>query len=193
MVLGSVLLIAQSAEAQLTMATAQARSGRTGGGGTGTSGAGGGGAAATGGALSTGLVFQNNSSTTSTARTGGMRGGMGGFGGFGGFGGLGRFGTSSLNANRSSQRPTVRTRLASAIELPAAGTAAAIAAESRVATRVATSPARRIVNGYEVDVVDGVATISGVANDAHDRRMAELLLKLEPGVRSVDNQIVIAQ
>jgi hypothetical protein len=52
---------------------------------------------------------------------------------------------------------------------------------------------RRIVDGYSLSIVDGVATVTGVAKTTKDRRMAELMLKLEPGVREIDNQIVVAQ
>lgn len=39
---------------------------------------------------------------------------------------------------------------------------------------------------------DGVLTLSGVAQSEDDRRLAEAFMRLEPGVRQVVNQIVVA-
>lgn len=124
------------------------------------------------------------------AGMGGMRGfgGMG-FGGLGGFG-MNRFGANPFGANATTQTPSVRVRLRSDVQTPVQPVQAV---ESRVQRQVlVNSPIQRRVDGMSVSVLDGVATITGTANSEQDRRMAELVLRLEPGVRQVNNQIVIA-
>lgn len=125
---------------------------------------------------------------------GGMgMGGMGGFGGMGGMGGMNPFGANPFGGgNSASSKPAVRTRLRSGVELPTAQ-ASNQASGTRVQNQAAAGPMRRVVDGYSLSIVDGVATVTGVAKTAKDRRMAELMLKLEPGVRQIDNQIVLAQ
>ncbi len=39
---------------------------------------------------------------------------------------------------------------------------------------------------------NGAMVLRGTVASESDRRMAELLMRLEPGVRSIDNQIVVA-
>lgn len=101
------------------------------------------------------------------------------------------FGMNPFGANNAANNQRqVRTRLQGQVEIPAAMQQAS---ELRTQQQVqVAAPVRRLVNGYDVSVDSGVATITGVASTEKDRRMAELLLKLEPGVRSVDNQIVVA-
>ena len=43
----------------------------------------------------------------------------------------------------------------------------------------------------EVSVADGVATLRGAVASARDRKMAELLARFEPGIESVQNQLVV--
>lgn len=189
--LATCWLITDSAQAQgLTMAGSQSRSGaggsRSGQSTAGRSATGQTGGGQAGASANAGFIFQD--STRNNASTRGM-GGFGGMRSFGGFGNMSRFGANAFGNSSSSSKPAVRTRLGNAIELPA--NISPQVSEARVARQVAASPARRIVNGYDVAVVDGVATLSGTAPDDRSRRMAELMLKLEPGVRSVDNQIVV--
>lgn len=131
--------------------------------------------------------------TAGAAGLGGLRGigGMGGMGmGMGGFGGMSPFGASPFGANTAAQTPSVRVRLRGDIQVPAQPP---LAVQSRVQRQVlGNSPIRRRVNGMSVSVLDGVATISGTARSEQDRRMAELVLRLEPGVRQINNQIVVA-
>ncbi len=118
-------------------------------------------------------------------------GGMGGMGmGMGGFGGMSPFGASPFGASSAAATPSVRVRLRGDVQVPPQPP---LAVQSRVQRQVlGNSPIRRRVNGLSVSVLDGVATISGTANSEQDRRMAELVLRLEPGVRQINNQIVIA-
>jgi osmotically-inducible protein OsmY len=48
------------------------------------------------------------------------------------------------------------------------------------------------LNGITVGMRDRTAVISGVVSSPRDRRMSELLIRLEPGVSSVDNQVVVS-
>lgn len=135
-----------------------------------------------------------------TATTGGAAGGLGGLGGlggfgggrgFGGFGGLSPFGANPFGTNNSaSTKPSIRTRLVNGVE--PASTAIAGTTTIRPQVQYSTAPVSKIVNGYSIAVVDGVATVSGVARTAKDRRMAELVLKLEPGINKVENRIVVS-
>ncbi len=131
--------------------------------------------------------------TGGAAGLGGMRGlgGLGGMGmGFGGLGGMNPFGASPFGMTTADQTPSVRVRLRSEIQVPPQPPRAV---QTRVERQVLiNSPIQRRVNGMSVSVVDGVATITGTARNERDRRMAELVLRLEPGVRQINNQIVIA-
>jgi osmotically-inducible protein OsmY len=65
-------------------------------------------------------------------------------------------------------------------------------AQSVAQTRVARSLATPRFQSIGVSVSDSGATITGTARSAEDRRMAELLLRLEPGINQVNNQIIVA-
>jgi hypothetical protein len=122
-------------------------------------------------------------------RTGGLGGGRG-FGGFGGMGGLGGLGGNMFGAgNTASSKPTVRTRLAGPVDIPVEMRAAS---QFRTQQQVQATAAQRFVRGYSASHQNGVATISGTVGTEKERRMAELLLKLEPGVRRVENQITVS-
>jgi len=128
------------------------------------------------------------------AMGGGGLGGLGGLGGgrgLGGFGGLSPFGANPFGTNNSaSTKPSIRTRLVNGVE--PSSTALQGSTTVQPQRQYAAAPVSKIVNGYSIAVVDGVATVSGVARTAKDRRMAELVLKLEPGVNRVENRIVVS-
>jgi osmotically-inducible protein OsmY len=44
----------------------------------------------------------------------------------------------------------------------------------------------------EVSIENGVATLRGVVATDDDRRLAERLARLEPGIRRIDNQLTLA-
>ncbi len=131
------------------------------------------------------------------AARGGAQGGMGGLGGMrgmggamGGFGGMSPFGANPFGANNNAaQTPSVRTRLRADIQAPIQSSQMTTA---RVQRHMASAPIQRRVNGFSVSVLDGVATLSGTTSNDRDRRMAELVLRLEPGVRQINNQIVVS-
>lgn len=117
---------------------------------------------------------------------------FGGFGGgrMGGFGGFGNFGNLFGGNSGSQAKPPVRARLRGSVDVPAEMVRAG---EIRTRQNIQSTPAQRIVNGYSASVEDGVARISGTASNDKQRRMAELLLRLEPGVRRVENNITVSQ
>ena len=108
----------------------------------------------------------------------------------GGFGGMNPFGANPFGANNAAAQPKVRLRLQGQVEVPAQQRQAALVRNQQ---QLRNSQVRRLVNGFDVSFDQGVATINGVAATAKDKRMAELMLKLEPGVRQVDNRIVVAE
>lgn len=144
-------------------------------------------------------MLQDVGAGNRTGGTGGI-GGLGGLGGgrgiggFGGMGGFNPFGANPFGANTASSKPAVRTRLINGVQPIATGTPGgpSSAATLPAPRTIVSSPVSKIVNGYAIEVSDGVATLSGVAKSDRDRRMAELLVKLEPGVNQIENQIVVA-
>jgi hypothetical protein len=115
--------------------------------------------------------------------------GMGGMGAMGG--GMGAFGASPFGAGgAAAQPPSIRTRLRADIQIPPQQIQVN---QARVQRQINAAPMQRLVNGFSVSIRDGVATMVGTAPTERDRRMAELVLRLEPGVRQINNQIVVAQ
>ncbi len=127
------------------------------------------------------------------ARTGGVGGigGLGGFGGggFGGLGGLGGLFGGFNNQNNQSSRPPIRTRLRSAVQVQPRSTAA-IRQSAANRFRSVNQPQ---LGGVRVEAEGRKIILSGaVQNDRH-RRMSELLMRLEPGVREIENRIEVIQ
>jgi hypothetical protein len=137
-------------------------------------------------------MLQDVGSNTGTGGLGGL-GGFGGgrgFGGLGGLGGMNPFGMNPFGANNTARgKPAVRTRLVNGVDplQPVAVSQPAITSQQQVFS----APVAKIVDGYSIAVADGTATLTGVVRSDRDRRMAELVLKLEPGINRVDNRIVV--
>ena len=114
---------------------------------------------------------------------GGLGGGFGGgFGGFGGLGGI--FGNQGVGGGQSSQ-PAIRTRLRSAVEVtPPLQTQIQQSANRRFYQ----VPARAGLQNVSVVVEGQTAIVTGTVSSERERRMSELLMRLEPGVRNVDNR-----
>ncbi len=188
------------------------QTGNTGGGG-GTGGSGGASSADTGGGLANSSGFtqlQNNGAGASAAdiRTRNTNGlsaaagaggtGGGGFGGGGGGGGLGGLGLGGLGfgglgqgfgGSSASNQPAVRTRLRSGISVqPLQSNAIQYSAQSRFYQ----APTALQMGGVRVNMNGGDAVISGVVRSEKDRRMSELLMRLEPGVRNVSNRVIVS-
>ena len=121
---------------------------------------------------------------------GGLGGGIGGLGGGLGAGGLGGFGNQFAPGAAGAGQPAVRVRLRSGIEL-------APVPPPRVARRLNQQlrrlPVDRRVPGVTVYMDGRTAILTGVVETAKDRRMSELLVKLEPGVSQVDNRLTLVE
>lgn len=138
-----------------------------------------------GGAIGASTVAPIGSNENATATTG--RGATGG-----GFGG-GAFG-NALNslfgggANNQSSTPAIRTRLRSAIKVaPMNPLTVANSARQNLA-RLSVPSAVANVN---IQMEGRTATLTGVVASEEQRRMSELLLRLEPGVSKIVNQVVV--
>lgn len=125
------------------------------------------------------------------ARGGGGGGGFGGAGGFGGLGGLGGLGSLFGNAfggTDTNSKPAIRTRLRSAI------TVAPVPPQqiqTAVSQRFSQLPSNAGVSGVNIRMDGRTAILTGRVGSASDRRMSELLLRLEPGVSRVQNDILV--
>lgn len=133
----------------------------------------------------TGAGFSSAGASTGTTGRGTVS--FGGFGGgLGGLGGLqSLFG--GLGGQAQNSQPAIRTRLRAAIDVERP---AMPVVEQRVVNRFQqlTRPQFKTVT---VKVVEGRGILTGVVASQRDRRMSELLLRLEPGVREIDNQLTV--
>lgn len=189
--------------------------GGTGTGGTGTGGTGGSGgssigapsATGAGGALDADVAFSNVSRSATVGATGSTGGGFsavsdsgaagGGGGGLGGFrglggGGLGGLGGLSslfggLNSQSQTSKPAIRTRMRSAVAVQPR-TPAMIELSAGMRFRNLVRPEMR---NHTVTMEGRKGVITGVVSDERTRRMSELLLRLEPGVREVENRLQV--
>lgn len=117
--------------------------------------------------------------------------GGGGGGGFGGLGGLfGGLGNAFGGQGNASQQPVLRVRLKSAVEVDLPSPAQRQQSASNLLSRV---PARSGVRGVQVAMDGRTAVLSGNVKSNRERRMAELLMTLEPGIRGVENRINVGQ
>lgn len=119
---------------------------------------------------------------------GGLGGGFGGFGG--GFGGLGGFGSAfgANQFNQGSNGPTIRTRLRSAVVVPPRSQAVVA---NRVQRTFYRTPAADRLENVGVAIEGTTAIVSGTVSNESDRRMSELLLRLEPGIDRVENRVQV--
>ncbi|TWT66396.1 BON domain-containing protein [Allorhodopirellula solitaria] len=142
-----------------------------------------------------------------TGRAGGGFGG--GFGG-GGFGAALNNMFNNTNAS-SSSTPPIRTRLRSAVTLPPRSMQSQVSQEIAVNSRlhrastlgpqpnipsynggVGEAVTSRPFYGVNVQMQGRTAIMQGTVDDPADRRMSELLMRLEPGVSQVQNRISVA-
>lgn len=136
------------------------------------------------------------------AKTGTGAGGIGargvsgaGAGGIGGLGGGAGLGTSSFGLNQfgtttasSEATPSVRTRLSSGVVMVPSSQALSQGTVQQNASR---SMAQTRFRGVGVTVTNSTTVIGGTVKNESDRRMAELLLRLEPGVSRVENRVTV--
>ena len=104
-------------------------------------------------------------------------------------GGFGRGMNNRMQQNTANQR-RVRARLVKAFRSPAVPARSRALSQrlSRLMSRALPDRAKDV----EVRLDQGVAVLTGTVASDHDRRVVELLVKMEPGVASVQNQIQVA-
>ena len=118
-------------------------------------------------------------------------GGFGAFGGGGGgFGGLGSLFNAFNNGGGQASQTAIRTRLRSAIEVAPRSPQMVQQAASERFINVAGKPSLR---GVRVRMEGRTAILTGAVASERDRRMSQLLVQLEPGVRKVENRLVVAK
>jgi len=137
--------------------------------------------------------YANIGAKTSGSGAGGI--GATGAGGIGGLGGGAGLGTSSFGLNQfgtttasSEATPSVRTRLSSGVVMVPSSQALSQGTVQQNASR---SMAQTRFRGVGVTVTNSTTVIGGTVKNESDRRMAELLLRLEPGVSRVENRITV--
>lgn len=115
-------------------------------------------------------------------------GGLGAFGGLGGFGALNNLFGGGLGGQQST-RPILRTRLRSAIKV---APVSPVVVQQQASSRLQTVASERQFRGVNLQMVGRTAVLTGTVGSESDRRMTELLLRLEPGVSQVDNRVIVA-
>jgi len=120
----------------------------------------------------------------------GLQGGPGDLG-LGNTGQAGARGGSNINQTGSGERRQSPVRLQFNV-----GFSHPAPAAPAVSSSISESFARGIEAGAgpapQVIIQDGVAFLRGTVATEHDRRLARILASLEPGVRSVQNELVVA-
>lgn len=126
---------------------------------------------------------------------GGLGGGLGGLGGLGGIGGLGGglnnrnrtngFGGQGNQQGKKPIRATVKPDFQiSPNSIPAV--------TNRIEERISRSPIQQRLRNINIGVEGGEVTLRGTVATEADKRLMERLMKLEPGVDSVRNELVVA-
>lgn len=140
----------------------------------------------------TGSGFSN----LSVAAPGGGVGAAGGLGGFrslggGGLGGLGGLGSlfGGLNSQQQTAKPAIRTRLRSAV-LHEPHPPERVERRASQRFQALSQPA---LQGVRVTMEGRKGIITGVVESERQQRMSEMLLRLEPGVNEIDNQVRIGR
>ncbi len=142
---------------------------------------------AVGGAASTSVGASAPGGANSSTGGGGFGGG--GFGG-GGFGGLGSLFNAFNNGGGQATQSAIRTRLRSAIEVAPRSPQMVQQVATERFMNVAGKPSLR---GIRVRMEGRTAILIGAVASERDRRMSQLLVQLEPGVRKVENRIVVVK
>jgi hypothetical protein len=112
------------------------------------------------------------------------------------FGDLGPFGMNGMNQFGGNQQGTgtnrrpIRPAQLVAFDFPAP---TAPTMTTNISTRFTKLSRRADFANVEVSVTDGVATLRGEVSKLNDVRVAERLARLEPGVRSVNNEVTVRE
>ncbi|MBM3964613.1 MAG: BON domain-containing protein [Planctomycetes bacterium] len=151
-----------------------------------------------------GSAFGSNAFSGGAANQGGMgaggmnMGGMGGMG-LGGVGGLGRggmglggfgagnFGMGMMGGNAQGRKP-IRASVRPEIEMSARGSADLAA---RTTSRFTNLPAAQKFPNVNASYENGSVVLRGSVATEKDKKMMERLMKLEPGVDSVRNELLV--
>ncbi|QDV70342.1 BON domain protein [Rosistilla carotiformis] len=128
-----------------------------------------------------GQAAQGTTGARSTALGGGAMGGA--FGGA--FNQL--FGAGAQGQSQSNQK-TFRTRLRGEIEVDRPSVASR---QSTIQNRLVNLPVAARMTGVRLKMNDRTAVLTGNVKTEKDRRMAEMLMRLEPGVSKVDNRLIV--
>ncbi|MEX0824885.1 MAG: BON domain-containing protein [Pirellulaceae bacterium] len=124
--------------------------------------------------------------TTGAGGGGAFGGGFGGLGGLGGlFGGAG--GRGGMQQQETTRR--IRTRLRADIRVPSEP---APQVENRIENRWTNLPSQPRFRDVNIEMRGRTAVLNGQVGSSEDRRMAELLIRLEPGVSKIENQLLVA-
>lgn len=149
-----------------------------------------------------GNAFSGGAATQGGMGAGGMNmGGMGGMGGMGlgGVGGLGRggmglggfgagnFGMGLMGGNAQG-RKSIRASVRPEIEMSAKGAADLSA---RTTSRFSNLPAAQKFPNVNASYENGSVVLRGSVATEKDKKMMERLMKLEPGVDSVRNELLV--
>jgi hypothetical protein len=150
----------------------------------------------------TGFVGRSSSGTSGSGMSGsrGMSSmGMGGMGGMGmsgmsgmGMGGMGMGGSNRTGGFNSTQNQNSKTQIRTTMRLGFRYARPNVQAVSqRVQGRWVRLPVSDSIKGVSMNFDNGVATLTGKVATAEEKRMAEKLILLEPGVSSVQNQLEV--
>lgn len=154
----------------------------------------------------TGFVGRSSSGTSGSGMSGsrGMSSmGMGGMGGMGmgmggmgmggmGMGGMGMGGSNRAGGFNSTQNQNSQTKIRTTMRLGFRYARPNVQAVSqRVQGRWVRLPVSDSIKGVSMNFDNGVATLTGKVATAEEKRMAEKLILLEPGVSSVQNQLEV--
>jgi hypothetical protein len=149
----------------------------------------------------TGFVGRSSAGTSGSGMSGsrGMSSmGMGGMGmsgmGMGGMGmgGMGMGGSNRMGGFNSTQNQNSKTQIRTTMRLGFRYPRPNVQAVSqRVQGRWVRLPVSNSIKGVSMNFDNGVATLTGKVATAEEKRMAEKLILLEPGVSSVQNQLEV--
>lgn len=142
-----------------------------------------------------GFVGRSATGTGTTGRSGlatgmGMGMGMGMSMGGMGMGGMNSRGTSSQFGQQNSSQNQRTIRATVKVRFPYTRPAASEVSQT-VVGRWNRIPLPEKFNGVNLAFVNGVATLTGKVATAEEKRMAEKLILLEPGVSVVQNQLEV--
>lgn len=136
--------------------------------------------------------FGGGSRGGSTSNRGGGPGGFGGQNGRGGFGGNNQFNQFGNNGrgggNNIANTQPIQPQLKANFTF---STPAQTVVTGKIDTRFSKLSDRVSVKGVQLSSSEGVVTIRGTVASDDDRRVAEQLVRLEPGVKSVKNEITV--